>query len=177
MLAAACRILSQCLPRKFLPKTICSSDYRAGCSHKLVSTVCIIDCENSLCNKWGEQIFGIFGPNFQFGVCRSAPSLLGYLFNIFPRGSLSIRRRTAVASAQPALNRDCGAVQRKRQLRNISKRSIWISPKYLDIGQVSGYQPTIWISAKYLDIGQVSGYRKNILISAKYRDISQVSGY
>ena len=126
-------------PRKFLPKTICSSDYRAGCSHKLVSTVCIIDCENSLCNKWGEQIFGIFGPNFQFGVCRSAPSLLGYLFNIFPRGSLSIRRRTTVASAQPALNRDCGVVQRKRQLRNISKRSIWISAKYLDISQVSGF--------------------------------------
>ena len=158
VLAAACRILSQCLPRKFLPKTICSSDYRAGCSHKLVSTVCIIDCENSLCNKWGEQIFGIFGPNFQFGVCRSAPSLLGYLFNIFPRGSLSIRRRTAVASAQPALNRDCGAVQRKRQLRNISKRSIWRSAKYLDIGQVSGYQTNILISAKYRDISQVSGY-------------------
>ena len=145
VLAAACRILSQCLPRKFLPKTICSSDYRAGCSHKLVSTVCIIDCENSLCNKWGEQIFGIFGPNFQFAVCRSAPSLLGYLFNIFPRGSLSIRRRTAVASAQPLLSIEIVGRFKGNGSSAIFQRG------------VSGDQLSIWISAKHLDIRQISG--------------------
>ena len=45
-----------------------------------------------------------------------------------------------------------GRFKRKRQLRNISKRSFWISAKYPEIRQISEYQLGIGISAKYMDI-------------------------
>ena len=67
--------LSSSPTRKFLPKTICSSDYGGG-SHTgpLLFALLIVRILPATSGE-GGQIFGIFGPNFQFGVCRSAPRI------------------------------------------------------------------------------------------------------
>ena len=87
--------------------------------------VCIIDCENSPCNKWREgteQIFGIFGPNFQFGVCRSDIYLIFSPEVHFQLGCAGRSRRLNLGSQSRLWE-----IQRKREPHNISNE------EYLDI--------------------------------------------
>ena len=96
-----------------------------GLSHWLLAAVCIIDCENSPCNKWREgteQIFGIFGPNFQFGVCRSDIYLIFSPEVHFQLGCAGRSRRLNLGSQSRLWE-----IQRKREPHNISNE------EYLDI--------------------------------------------
>ena len=134
MLAAACRILSQCLPRKFLPKTICSSDYGGG-SHTgplLFALLIVRILPATSGERGGVDIWHIWS---QLSIwCLS----LGYLFNIFPRGSLSIRLRRAVASAQPRSRLSIEIVGDSKE----TAAGEYFKEEYRDIiRQVSGYLP------------------------------------
>ena len=141
---AGCRILPA--PENSSPKTICSSDYGGG-SHTgpLLFALLIVRILSATSGRRGDgaDIWHIWS---QLSIwCLS----LGYLFNIFPRGSLSIRERRAVGSTS-ALNRDCGRFKGNGS-STIFQRGI------------SGYQPDIrifstvqYFKEECLDITQVS---------------------
>ena len=75
----------------------------------------------------------------------------------------------------PGVHFQLGGAPRSRRLSPCSQSRLWGGSKetaapqyfkeeYLDISQVSGYQPSIWITAKYLDISQISGYPPSIWV-------------
>ena len=106
-----------------------------GLSH-WPAAVCIIDCENSPCNKWrgGADIWHIWS---QLSIwCLSLGSSDIYL--IFSPGvhfQLGCARRPRRLNLRAGSQLRLWEIQRKRQQHNISKRNIW------NISQVSGYLP------------------------------------
>ena len=103
-----------------------------------------------------EQIFGIFGPNFQFGVCRSD------IYLIFSPG-VHFQLGSAGRSAQPRLSIEIVGDSKETAAAQYFKE------EYLDISQVSVYLPQTIFQLRYQAICHSTIFKEECL------DTSQVS--